>query len=258
MSATAGSRGKGFEFLGYRFEAGQRQVRKKSLNKFKDSIREKTRRTRGDSLACVVADLNPTVARLVRLLQTRPSHHLRQARRVCQATAARHPAQAGEAAVGHGRLPRRPSTLAKCLLRGSRAVRTSHGLAIGETVSMKKPSTGEPYAGEPPVRFGGRGRRKPIPTPISRSLTFPAVRAPQVAGRRGNALRGRASGGRAGFSRWRSAFGIEIGSLEVSVFPLINRDVRRQAPLRGPIPKAPGFAGGYLLTIRLGFTGAFS
>jgi hypothetical protein len=35
-----------------------------------------------------------------------------------------------------------------------------------ETVSMKKLPTGEPYAGKPPVRFGGRGRRKPIPTPI--------------------------------------------------------------------------------------------
>ena len=51
--------GQGFEFLGYRFEAGQRHVRQKSLNKFKDSIRGKTRRTRGDSLACAVADLNP-------------------------------------------------------------------------------------------------------------------------------------------------------------------------------------------------------
>jgi hypothetical protein len=27
--------------------------------------------------------------------------------------------------------------------------------------------TGEPYAGKPPVRFGARGRRKPIPTPIT-------------------------------------------------------------------------------------------
>ncbi len=79
-------------------------------------------------------------------------------------------------------------------------------------------------------------------------MTFPAARAPQLAGRKGSALRGRASGGGAGFSRWRSAFDIEIGSLEESVFLLINRDVRRQAPLRGPIPKAPGFAGGYLLT----------
>jgi len=51
--------GQGFEFLGYRFEAGKRFVRKKSLDKLKDSIRAKTKRTRGDSLARIVADLNP-------------------------------------------------------------------------------------------------------------------------------------------------------------------------------------------------------
>jgi RNA-directed DNA polymerase len=51
--------GEGFDFLGYRFEAGQRRVRKKSLTRFKDSIRAKTRRTRGDSLTRIVADLNP-------------------------------------------------------------------------------------------------------------------------------------------------------------------------------------------------------
>jgi len=53
--------GQGFEFLGYRFEAGRRLVRKKSLTKLKDVIREKTRRTRGDSLAFVIADLNRTL-----------------------------------------------------------------------------------------------------------------------------------------------------------------------------------------------------
>jgi RNA-directed DNA polymerase len=51
--------GQGFEFLGYRFEAGRRLVRQKSLTKLKDSIRAKTGRTRGHSLARVVADLNP-------------------------------------------------------------------------------------------------------------------------------------------------------------------------------------------------------
>ncbi len=51
--------GEGFDFLGYRFEAGQRRVRNKSLTRFKDSIRDKTRRTRGDSLARIIADLNP-------------------------------------------------------------------------------------------------------------------------------------------------------------------------------------------------------
>jgi RNA-directed DNA polymerase len=50
--------GEGFEFLGYRFEAGRRWVRKKSLARFKDNIRAKTGRTRGDSLARIIADLN--------------------------------------------------------------------------------------------------------------------------------------------------------------------------------------------------------
>ena len=50
--------GEGFEFLGYRFEAGRRHVRKKSFERVKDTIREKTRRRRGDSLECVIADLN--------------------------------------------------------------------------------------------------------------------------------------------------------------------------------------------------------
>ena len=54
-------KGQGFEFLGYRFEAGQRFVRKKSLDRFKDTIRAKTRRTRGDSLARIIADLNRTL-----------------------------------------------------------------------------------------------------------------------------------------------------------------------------------------------------
>ena len=54
-------KGQGFEFLGYRFEAGRRFVRKKSLSRLKDSIRAKTRRTRGTSLSRIVADLNPVL-----------------------------------------------------------------------------------------------------------------------------------------------------------------------------------------------------
>ena len=53
--------GQGFEFLGYRFEAGKRWVRKKSLQGFKDKIREKTGRTRGESLRVIVADLTPMI-----------------------------------------------------------------------------------------------------------------------------------------------------------------------------------------------------
>ena len=53
--------GQGFEFLGYRFENGRRRVREKSLKQLKDRIREKTRRTRGESLARIIADVNATL-----------------------------------------------------------------------------------------------------------------------------------------------------------------------------------------------------
>ena len=51
--------GEGFEFLGYRFEAGQRTIRKKSLQRFKERMKKATRRTKGESLAQVVSKLNP-------------------------------------------------------------------------------------------------------------------------------------------------------------------------------------------------------
>ena len=53
--------GQGFDFLGYRFEAGRRWVRRKSLDRLKDKIREQTRRTRGQSLARIIVDLNPVL-----------------------------------------------------------------------------------------------------------------------------------------------------------------------------------------------------
>lgn len=51
--------GQGFEFLGYRFEAGKRWVRKKSLKALRERIRTKTKRTRGDSIEHIIESLNP-------------------------------------------------------------------------------------------------------------------------------------------------------------------------------------------------------
>jgi RNA-directed DNA polymerase len=48
--------GQGFEFLGYRFEAGRRWVRPKSIKALRDRIRAKTRRTRGDSLRSIIEE----------------------------------------------------------------------------------------------------------------------------------------------------------------------------------------------------------
>ena len=55
-------KGKGFSFLGYySFEGKRRHVRKKSLDKLKDKIRQKTKRTCGKSLEQVIAGLNPVL-----------------------------------------------------------------------------------------------------------------------------------------------------------------------------------------------------
>jgi len=48
----------GFDFLGYHFERGMRWPRQKSLKKFKDTIRAKTKRTNGQSLQAVIEEVN--------------------------------------------------------------------------------------------------------------------------------------------------------------------------------------------------------
>ena len=51
----------GFDFLGYHFERDRREPRSKSLEKLKDTIRTKTRRTNGHSLSAIIIDLNRTL-----------------------------------------------------------------------------------------------------------------------------------------------------------------------------------------------------
>jgi hypothetical protein len=145
--------GQGFEFVmpeaclqhdGYRFEAGKRFVRKKSLTKLKEAIRVKTRRTRraGGARGATRQPRDDRrgpqsdASRLVRLLQAGLSDHLPRYRWVYPAPIARAPAQTGKAR--RLRLQHRyQQTLAQCLLRNCRAVRTSHSLDGRETVSMK-------------------------------------------------------------------------------------------------------------------------
>lgn len=51
----------GFDFLGYHFERGYRWPRKKSLDKLKEALRAKTQRTRSDSVADIIEDVNRTL-----------------------------------------------------------------------------------------------------------------------------------------------------------------------------------------------------
>ena len=46
------------------------------------------------------------------------------------------------------------------------ALHDVRGPLIGAPIPMWKQLTGEPVAGEPHTGFGGRGQRKPFPTPI--------------------------------------------------------------------------------------------
>jgi RNA-directed DNA polymerase len=51
----------GFDFLGYHFEASKRWPRSKSLKKFRDTIRAKTKRSSGRSMSQTIADVNQTL-----------------------------------------------------------------------------------------------------------------------------------------------------------------------------------------------------
>jgi RNA-directed DNA polymerase len=53
-------RGGGFDFLGYHFVRHLRWPRRKSLKKFKDTIRAKTKRTNGQSLQVIITNVNRT------------------------------------------------------------------------------------------------------------------------------------------------------------------------------------------------------
>ena len=118
--------GQGFEFLGYRFEAGERHVRKKSLTELKDSIRVKTKRTRGDSLVRIVAGLN----RMLRGWFSYFNHAHPKTFESLDGRALLRSRRAWKSVVPIITAGQMPSS------RRNRSVCASHGLAVGETVSM--------------------------------------------------------------------------------------------------------------------------
>ncbi|HZU61017.1 MAG TPA: group II intron reverse transcriptase/maturase [Solirubrobacteraceae bacterium] len=51
----------GFDFLGYHFERGMHWPKPASTKRLRGAIKAKTRRSRGDSLATIIAELNPII-----------------------------------------------------------------------------------------------------------------------------------------------------------------------------------------------------
>jgi RNA-directed DNA polymerase len=67
----------GFDFLGYHLERGRHWPRAKSVKKLKDTLRAKTPRTRGQSLAVIIADVNRTLRGWFVYFQHSPRHAFR-------------------------------------------------------------------------------------------------------------------------------------------------------------------------------------
>src|SRR5262249_668567 len=55
-------------------------------------------------------------------------------------------------------MSQRPSSVAEYFLRNSGVVHLDRSPCVSEPIPMRKLPTGEPCAGEPHARFGGRGR----------------------------------------------------------------------------------------------------
>ena len=114
-------------------------------------------------------DLQPEVTepddpRLVWVFQTCRTTHIQATRSIYSKATEGASAQAGKA-PRNGAMPRRSQAMAKCILRKPGTVH--HGSSPpSEPIPMRKPPTGEPCAGKPHARFGGRGGLKSFPTPI--------------------------------------------------------------------------------------------
>ena len=123
----------GFEFLGYHFTRGERFPRAKSLKKLKDTVREKTRRTKGRSLCTTIEDVNTTLVGWFEYFKhvtgryvfdkldcfVRQRMRCRSACRASRCRARRHASRSPSGAYRRGRS--RPALRPRCTRRPPRA-----------------------------------------------------------------------------------------------------------------------------------------
>jgi DNA-damage-inducible protein J len=124
---------------------------------------EKTAREPGATASSRSSPISTRCFGLVWLLSTGRASLVRRPRRlgaggVCAPSGAGRKSAPASAAA-----PPTTST-GPTLLRGAGAVHHSRSLCAAATLPMRTPTTGEPYAGEPHLRFGGRrGANLPAP-----------------------------------------------------------------------------------------------
>ena len=146
----------GFDFLGYHFLGTRHWVSEKAVRTVKAKTRQLTPRKSGVSLTVTITRLNSMLRGWLNYFQhSRPwvfprlDTFIRQGLRSIE----RRRSKRKGCAKRHGQ-----SSVAKHVLCRTRAAesgrRPCHGLSI---LSQVTPSTGEPCAGDPHARFGGKG-----------------------------------------------------------------------------------------------------
>ena len=162
----------GFDFLGYHFERGHRWPRQKSLDKFRETIRQKTGRLRPGSMGEIIGAVNRTLRGWFEYFK----HSIQNVfDREDQWIRGRLRAILRKRNKGHGRArgldhQRWPNAY----FAEPGTILLSHSPSASDPISQENPLTGKPDARNGPVRFGGRGgAENSIPTPIV-SVPIPA------------------------------------------------------------------------------------
>ena len=158
----------GFDFLGYHFERGHRWPRQKSLDKFRETIRQKTGRLRPGSMGDITGEVNRTMRGWFEYFKHSIKNVFEKEDRWVRGRLQGHSEKTAQRT--RTRTGTRPSTLAQCLLRRTGAILLSHSPSASEPISQENPLTGKPDARNGPVRFGGRGGFKPSSLPLSRKV----------------------------------------------------------------------------------------
>jgi RNA-directed DNA polymerase len=143
-----------FDFLGYSFCGEHRWPRKKSLKKLKDTLRQKTKRTSGQSLAFIIAEVNRTLVGWFEYFKhahkwtfnSLDSWLRMRLRSILRKRAGRKGRGRG---WDHHRWPN-----AFFAEQGLFNLTAAHALAC-QSSRQVTPPTGEPCAGNPHARFGG-------------------------------------------------------------------------------------------------------
>jgi RNA-directed DNA polymerase len=101
----------GFDFLGYHFERGLRWPRQKSLDKFRETIRQKSGRLRPGSMDDIHTEINRTLRGWFEYFKHSIKNVFEKKRQMGSRAAAGHPAQTRQRPGNCA--GQRPSTLAK-------------------------------------------------------------------------------------------------------------------------------------------------